>query len=292
MAAVKHEHDDSPSLVAQTSSIAPLVLPILTPRRSTGMRRKRALSSDEGMANDSKDDMKLLVSDSPSPTKRKRGYATPETYAHLDDLPDILANDLDVLFCGINPGQRSAEIGHHFGHPTNHFWSCLYESGFTTERLPPTEDHTLPERFSLGLTNLVDRPTAEQNELSANEQVAGVPALLAKVARYRPRVLCFVGLDIARTFQKKITFAFNPEGKKPAKLELGLQSYKLVHANSGTNTVHETLFYAMPSTSGRVTQFQQPDKVKIFMRLRQLVGQLKCSQLDTENMHVIAPPAI
>jgi hypothetical protein len=25
--------------------------------------------------------------------------------------------------------------------------------GFTTERLPPTEDHTLPERFSLGLVS-------------------------------------------------------------------------------------------------------------------------------------------
>ena len=82
---MKHEHDDN-------VSIAPLVL--LAPRRSARMRRKRALSSesDDGMADGSKDDIKL---DSPSPTKRIRGYAAPETYAHLNDLPDILTNNLD-----------------------------------------------------------------------------------------------------------------------------------------------------------------------------------------------------
>ena len=31
--------------------------------------------------------------------------------------------------------------------------SCKILLGFTTERLPPTEDHTLPDRFSLGLVS-------------------------------------------------------------------------------------------------------------------------------------------
>lgn len=33
------------------------------------------------------------------------------------------------LLSNESPGQKSAEIGHHFGGPTNHFWPCLYESG-------------------------------------------------------------------------------------------------------------------------------------------------------------------
>jgi TDG/mug DNA glycosylase family protein len=94
----------------------------------------------------------------------KRGFAPPEKYSHLHVLQDYLAPVLDstllvhasihaassqlstVVFCGIkynlshfynkaltlfcdSPGQKSAEIGHHFGGPTNHFWPCLYESG-------------------------------------------------------------------------------------------------------------------------------------------------------------------
>ncbi|KAJ7905637.1 hypothetical protein B0H14DRAFT_19328 [Mycena olivaceomarginata] len=39
---------------------------------------------------------------------------------------------------------------------------------------------------STSQTNLVDRPTSEQTELSKSEQLAGVPVFLAKIARFRP----------------------------------------------------------------------------------------------------------
>jgi len=68
---------------------------------------------------------------------------------------------LDVLFCGFNPGCMSAETGHHFANPTNHFWRALHQGGFTTQFVPASEDHTLPEAYNLGLTNLVERPSAE-----------------------------------------------------------------------------------------------------------------------------------
>ncbi|KAJ6623525.1 uracil-DNA glycosylase-like protein, partial [Mycena sp. CBHHK59/15] len=139
-----------------------------------------------------------------SPKKQRRSYAPPETYAHLHELQDHLKENLDVIFCGINPGKKSAEIGHHFGNPSNHFWWCLHQSGFTDRKLPPEEDVYLPERFSLGLTNLVDRPTSEQNELSNKEQLDNVPTFLSKIARYRPRIVCFVGLGIAKVFESKL----------------------------------------------------------------------------------------
>ena len=34
-------------------------------------------------------------------------------------LPDVIAPDLKVLFCGINPGFRSAAAGAHFANPRN-----------------------------------------------------------------------------------------------------------------------------------------------------------------------------
>ena len=37
-------------------------------------------------------------------------------------LPDVLADDLDVLFVGINPSLYSAAVGHHFARPGNRFW--------------------------------------------------------------------------------------------------------------------------------------------------------------------------
>ncbi|KAG7095276.1 hypothetical protein E1B28_006049 [Marasmius oreades] len=90
----------------------------------------------------------------PKVKQPNRGYAPPERYSHLRHINDCLLENLDIVFCGINPGQRSAETGHHFAHPSNHFWKCLHLSGLTPQRIHPTEDYTLPEKFSLGLVSL------------------------------------------------------------------------------------------------------------------------------------------
>ena len=73
-------------------------------------------------------------------------------------LPDVVAPDLDVLFCGINPSLMSASRGHHFARPGNRFWPALHLAGLTPTRLAPDQDRELP-RYGLGVTNLVDRPT-------------------------------------------------------------------------------------------------------------------------------------
>ena len=49
-----------------------------------------------------------------------------------------------VLFVGINPSLRSAEVGHHFARPGNRFYPALHAAGFTPRRLRPDEDGTLP----------------------------------------------------------------------------------------------------------------------------------------------------
>ena len=108
-------------------------------------------------------------------------------------IPDIIAPDLSVLFCGINPGLWSAATGHHFARPGNRFWPALHRSGFTPHQFDPSEQIDLPA-LGLGITNVVARGSARADELSADELVAGGALLIAKVERLRPRWLAVLGV--------------------------------------------------------------------------------------------------
>ena len=113
-------------------------------------------------------------------------------------LPPIVAPDLDVLFVGINPGLRSAEVGHNFARPGNRFWGALHASGFTPRLLKPEEDVTLPE-YGLGITNIAARPTRAASELSPEELREGAAALERLVAELQPRLVAIVGVTAYRT---------------------------------------------------------------------------------------------
>ncbi|TFK70692.1 DNA glycosylase [Pluteus cervinus] len=219
-------------------------------------------------------------------SKEKRGFASPDKYAHLNELPDHVREELDILFCGINPGKRSAEIGHHFGGPTNHFWPCLFESGLTPARLRPQQDGTVVD-FNLGLTNLVSRPTAQEGELGKAEFPKAVPTFLAKVAYFRPRIVAFVGMGIATVVRGQVLPAKKGSKKQPS--PIGLEPYKLVYpvSSDADHVVTETLFYTLPSTSGRVTQYQKSDKTKLFAHLKATVEELKERKVDTSLYHIV-----
>jgi TDG/mug DNA glycosylase family protein len=115
---------------------------------------------------------------------------------------DIIAPDLKVLFCGINPSPSTAAIGHHFAGPGNRFWQAIHEGGFTDRRLSPSDDQTLPE-WGCGITNIVARPTAKGKEVYA-ELKAGILALRRKVRRYRLAVVAFLGIEAyCKAFNRK-----------------------------------------------------------------------------------------
>src|SRR5438094_8561142 len=103
-------------------------------------------------------------------------------------LPDVLAPNLRVVFCGINPGLYSAAVGHHFARPGNRFWPTLHASGLTERLLSPHEGHALLG-CGYGVTNIADRASARADELSAEELIAGSRRLEEKVRRHRPAVL-------------------------------------------------------------------------------------------------------
>ncbi len=112
-------------------------------------------------------------------------------------VPDVVADGLRVLFCGINPGLMTAATGHHFARPGNRFWPALHRSGFTPRLLAPSEQHELLS-YGLGITNVVARATARADELTAEEYRQGGRELAVKVARLRPRWLAVLGVTAYR----------------------------------------------------------------------------------------------
>jgi TDG/mug DNA glycosylase family protein len=110
----------------------------------------------------------------------------------MHGLPDILANDLDVVFCGLNPGLRAAAAGHHFVGRGNRFWPVLFRSGFTPRLFEPADDRLLLDE-GCGLTTAVGRPTAGADEISIGEFTAASAALKRKIEIYKPGFVAFLG---------------------------------------------------------------------------------------------------
>ena len=112
-------------------------------------------------------------------------------------LGPIVRPGLRVLFVGINPSLRSAEVGHHFARPGNRFWPALHAAGFTPRLLAPAEDHELPDH-GVGVTNISQRPTRAASELSDDELRAGAAELERTVREHAPRLVAVVGLTAYR----------------------------------------------------------------------------------------------
>jgi G:T/U-mismatch repair DNA glycosylase len=101
-------------------------------------------------------------------------------------LPDILAPDLSVVFCGLNPGVNAAATGHHFLGRGNRFWQVIHLAGFTPMQIAPEHDASVLA-FGVGLTTLVERPTPSAIELGDDEFVAGGLTLRRKIERLPAR---------------------------------------------------------------------------------------------------------
>jgi double-stranded uracil-DNA glycosylase len=69
-------------------------------------------------------------------------------------LPDVIAQSLRVVFCGIAPGRISAKTRQYYAHRGNKFWRVLNTAGFTPRQLGPEQYAELPN-YGIGLTDLV-----------------------------------------------------------------------------------------------------------------------------------------
>lgn len=133
-----------------------------------------------------------------TPSRRTPRPSRAELEAARDKVvPDVLAEGLYVLFCGINPGLTSGAVGHHFANPGTRFWPALHGSGFTPRRLRPDEEDEFLA-LGLGITNVAARTTAQADELSREEIVEGGKELRRKVLLWRPRWLAVLGVTAYR----------------------------------------------------------------------------------------------
>ena len=174
------------------------------------------------------------------PTKAQLLAATDKT------VRDVIAPDLRVLFCGINPGLYTAAVGHHFARPGNRFWPALHAGGFTERILSPFEERELL-KSGYGITNVVPRATASADSLTKDEIVAGGERLRAKVLRYRPRILAVLGVGAYRT-------AFNQP-----KAVVGRQE----------ELMGNTVLWVLPNPSGLNANYQALALARLFRELRE-----------------------
>jgi len=159
-------------------------------------------------------------------------------------VPDVIADDLAVLFCGINPGLYSGATRHHFARPGNRFWKVLHQAGFTQHLLTPFDEDDLVEH-RIGITNLVERATATAAELRPDELRAGARRLARKAARRRPAFVAVLGIE-----------AYRHAFERPA-AKLGEQEHRLGAAR----------VWALPNPSGLNAHYQLPDLVRVFAEL-------------------------
>ena len=178
----------------------------------------------------------------PRPTRAELAAAVDRT------VRDVIAPELRVLFCGINPGLYTGATGFHFAGPGNRFWPALHRSGFTPRQYAPHEVRDLLA-LGLGVTNVVQRTTATAAELSPAEFIAGARRLRSRLRRYRPRVLAVLGVGAYRTGFARPLAAVGPQEE----------------------TIGDTRVWVLPNPSGLNASYPLPRIVELFAALRAAV---------------------
>jgi TDG/mug DNA glycosylase family protein len=164
-------------------------------------------------------------------------------------LEDILAEQLAVIFCGINPGVMAAAQGHHFAGRGNRFWRTLHLAGFTPQEVRAQNDRTILQ-YQCGLTAVVERPTARADQLSMHEFTAAAAAFEEKITRYAPRFVAFLGKAAycALSGQRDVAW--------------GLQAQTFGNAS----------VWVLPNPSGRNRAFTLEQLVDAYRQLNDAVG--------------------
>lgn len=166
-----------------------------------------------------------------------------------------------MVFVGINPSIYSAERGRYFARPGNRFWPSLSRSvlserarlGFKVDVLGPEHDRAL-QRYGIGFTDVVKRPTVKAAELTRAELRNGVAQLLEKLGTYRPRIACFHGITGYRAVHDVLSSDGTPA-------TLGLQGVSI-----GT-----TRIFLAPNPSGANAHFTRDDQVRHYNELAALL---------------------
>jgi TDG/mug DNA glycosylase family protein len=133
-------------------------------------------------------------------------------------IPDVLANGLRVLFCGINPGRVSAAARAHFANPRNDFWRLLHAAGFTSTLLGPERQWDALDD-GIGITNAAHRTTPGSADLRRRDFEGAAERLERLALELHPAWIAFVGKEAYRgPFRERAQFGVQQRTLGGAKL--------------------------------------------------------------------------
>lgn len=261
--------------------------------------RKRTLSQSPDSIESSRNSAspkRRRASDSENAVRGRKSNQTDSAPAHRplsstipSNLQDTLQPGLMLVLIGLNPGLRTAELGHPYAHPSNSFWKELHTSGITPVRHRPQDHRLLPELYGIGNTNICARPSRQGSDLKPAELLEGARILDEKMARYRPEVACMSGMGVwkavwrykmaeanekiqSRTTTTTTTNKKKKKGRKTAMpkfdqdaFRYGWQDEKFwlgrtVDESTGEVTWAGSRTYVVPSTSGLNAGMRPADK--------------------------------
>lgn len=125
-------------------------------------------------------------------------------------VPDVLAPDLDLVFCGTAPSPVSYRERAYYANPGNSFWRTLHKVGVLPELLAPKR-YVEVLRHGIGLTDLNKTQYGSDHELSPLAMDSD--ALRAKLRRFRPAAVAFTSKNAAALFFGARTLAYGRQGE-------------------------------------------------------------------------------
>jgi TDG/mug DNA glycosylase family protein len=147
-------------------------------------------------------------------------------------LQDVLAPNLDIVFCGTAVGESSAKKEAYYANGSNQFYSILHKAGFTEKQVEPINYRDLLN-YNIGLTDLVKYVSGNDNQITKRD--FDVKSFIEKILRHQPKVVCFNGKKAAAEFM----------GVKTKRISYGLMA----------GTIGQSKLYCAPSTSGSARRF-------------------------------------
>src|SRR5450631_3051372 len=176
-------------------------------------------------------------------------------------LPDVLAHNLDIVFCGTAAGTASAAQRAYYAGPGNAFWPTLFDVGLTPRALQPHEFSRCTE-WKLGFTDLAKHASGGDGLLEKAH--FDVPRLRRLILDYRPRIVAFTS--------KRAGAEFLGRG-----VDYGLLS----------ETVGYSRLFVLPSPSGAARRYWNREHWRELARLR---SSLPVTLDATRSWRVVSRP--
>ena len=144
-------------------------------------------------------------------------------------VPDLLAPQLKLVFCGTAPSRASVAAAAYYAKPGNRFWPTLHVVGITPHRYSP-QDYPQLLSLGIGLTDLCKIHSGVDSELP--DDAFDIDAFEKKIQHHQPRIVAFTSKNAAQSYLRM-------------PVAYGEHSVKL----GGTR------LFVLPSPSGLATRF-------------------------------------